>query len=405
MLRYWLWLSERKNIGPRTTRLLLEHFQTAEQIYLADEKHIASLGIRGDLSSLQDKDLTHAEEILNACFRKSIGILTWQDAAYPDRLRNIDDPPVVLYYRGTLPAFDAEPVIAMVGTRKASAYGMMQAKLLGYQLAKMGAIVISGGADGIDTMALKGALSAAKTTVAVLGCGVDVDYPKFNKGLFEDIRANGCLVSEYPPGTPALGAHFPVSNRLLSALSLGVAVIEAPKHSGALITAQHALEQGKDVFTIPTNIGIASSAGNIQLLKDGAIPISEGWDILKEYEHLFPNLIERQSKPVAMTLSESELAAADAAVASRVQSVEEIDRKVIDKKKTRNYIDLKDVLDTLSPDERTAAQALSDGAKHVDELVEQTQLPIGKLLSALTMLELKGIVKRLPARRFSLAEE
>ena len=409
MLKYWIWLSRRKNVGPRTIRQLLEQFENAEQIWLADRKRITETGITGDLSSLEDKDLSDAERILNECFRKGIGILTWQDAAYPERLRNIEDPPAVLYYQGTLPAFDAEPVIAMVGTRRASAYGMMQAKMLGYQIAKMGAIVVSGGADGVDTMALKGALSAARTTVAVLGCGVDVSYPVFNRALFADIRANGCLLSEYPPGTPALAAHFPVRNRILSALSLGVVVVEAPKRSGALITAEHALEQGKDVFTIPANVGAASSEGNIQLLKDGAIPISEGWDVLKEYVHLFPGLITKQSRPVPMMLTEQEQTIAEkkpaSAVASRVKKVERIDTKGIDKEKTRSYIDLKEVMEGLSPDEKTAAQALQDGAMHVDELVEKTQLPAGRLLAALTLLELKGIVTRLPARRFSLAEK
>ncbi|MEI3089308.1 MAG: DNA-processing protein DprA [Oscillospiraceae bacterium] len=178
---------------------------------------------------LEDKDLTEPRRILSECHRKSIHILTWQDAAYPARLRSIDDPPLLLYYQGTLPDIDAEPVIAMVGTRHASLYGLQQGKMLGYQMGRLGAIVASGGADGVDTVCLTGALTAGGPVIAVLGCGVDVAYPAKNRGLFEDIRYHGCLISEFPPGTPPYPDNFPVRNRILSGISVGVVVVEAPR--------------------------------------------------------------------------------------------------------------------------------------------------------------------------------
>lgn len=410
MLTYWIWLSTRENIGARTIRLLLEHFGTPEQVWLADaEAYRAIEGLRS-ASSLEDKDLTAAEKIISDCYRRNIHILTYQDASYPERLRNIDDPPMVLYYEGNFPNFDAIPVIAVVGTRKASLYGLLQAKSISYQLSKMGATVVSGGADGIDTLALKGALGGGSPVAAVLGCGVDVCYPKVNKGLFEDVRRYGCLISEYPPGTPANAYHFPVRNRILSGLSLGVLVVEAPKKSGALITANRALEQGRDVFTLPSNVGITSSAGNIELLKQGAIVAAEGWDILKEYVHLFPELSKKSVKTIPMMLSEPEKLFAEQSepeklLAQEKQIPEGDDKKTVDKPQTSAYIDLQDVREKLNGNELTVAECLQDGELHVDQIVEQSGLPTAGVLAALTMLELKGYVRSLPAKRFSLAEK
>ena len=203
MLKYWLWLASRRNLSPREQLAVLRHFGTPEAAYCAEKSALSEVEGLRSTASLEDKSLMEPEEILNECYRKQISILTYQDAAYPNRLRSIDDPPMVLYYQGTVPAIDTEPVIAVVGTRKASAYGLVQAKQLGYQLGRMGAVVVSGGADGIDTMAMKGALTAGAPVIGVLGCGVDVVYPAANRGLFEDVRARGWLVSEYPPGTAA----------------------------------------------------------------------------------------------------------------------------------------------------------------------------------------------------------
>ena len=411
MVRYWLWLATREGIGLRKMHLLLRQFSTPEQVWLADETALRQVEGLGKAPSLEDKKLDGADKILNDCFQKDIQVITMQDAAYPERLRNLDDAPLVLYCRGSMPDFDALPVIAMVGTRKASGYGMMQAKTLGFQIGRMGGLVISGGAYGIDTMALKGALSAGGPVAAVLGCGADIVYPASNTGLFRDICAHGCLLSEYPPGTPALGAHFPVRNRILSGLALGVLVVEAPRRSGALITANHALEQGRDVFTLPANVGSPTCEGNLQLLKDGAILVEEGWDVMREYVHLYPDKIVRRSRPIPMTLTAQEQAQqtreterAERSVAEKPSAREKDDKKVIDKPQKRHYIDLHGLLDTLSADERAAAECLQEGPAHVDEIIDKTQIAAGRILAALTLLELKGYVTRLPGRRFSLTE-
>ena len=327
----------------------------------------------------------------------------------------IADPPIVLYYKGVFPAVDTSPVIAMVGTRKASAYGLMQAKRLGYQVAKSGGIVVSGGADGIDTMCLTGALTADRPVIAVLGCGVDVVYPAGNRVLFEDIAAHGCLVSEYPPQTAALGSHFPVRNRIISALSLGVVVVEAPKRSGALITANRALEQGRDVFTVPGNVGTATCEGNIQLLREGAIVVEDGWDIMKEYVHLYPELVSHQPKTIPMQLTpeqrESAVKSTDKLpprpkkTQKKETSPASTDTKVIDKSENRAYIDVQEILGALSPDEKAAIGQLTSGEKHIDQIIAATRLPAARITSALTLLQIKGYVRALPGKRFSLAEK
>ena len=410
MLKYWLWLTTRKGMTVREQLAVLRHFGTPEAAYCADAG--ALRGIEGLRSAkpLEDKSLDEAETVLNDCYRRQIAIMTYQDAVYPDRLRQIDDPPLVLYYQGTVPAIDTEPVIAVVGTRRASAYGLLQAKQFGYQLGRMGAIVVSGGADGIDTMALKGALTAGNPVVAVLGCGVDIAYPAANRGLFEDVRARGWLVSEYPPGTPANSFHFPVRNRIMSALSLGTLVIEAPLRSGALITARRALDQGRDVFAVPANVDSETCAGNLELLRQGALVATDGWDVLKEYQYLFPELSRRQPQTIPMTLGRSEQPKEQKEQKSRIVASERAlpendDIKSVDKPENKAYIDVHEIMEGLSADERAIVEQLADGPKHIDDIVDGCQLPAGRVLASMTLLEVKGHIRRLPARRFSLAEK
>ena len=415
MLKYWIWLSTRQGVSNVQALSLLSRFGSAAAVYEADEDALKSAWQAPLPESLLDKTLTGAEIILQQCYQKNIHVMTIQDAAYPARLRAIADPPVVLYYKGIFPAVDTSPVIAMVGTRKASAYGLMQAKRLGYQVAKCGGIVISGGADGIDTMCLTGALSADRPVIAVLGCGVDVVYPAGNRTLFDDISYHGCLLSEYPPQTQALGSHFPVRNRIISALSLGVVVVEAPKRSGAMITANRALEQGRDVFTIPGNVGIATCEGNIQLLREGAIVVEDGWDIMKEYVHLYPELVSHQPKTIPMQLTPKQRPKAAAAAEKRPPaakraekkpaSAAKSDTKSIDKSENRTYIDVQEILPSLSPDEKAAVLALVDGERHIDQIIAASGIPAARISSALTLLQIKGIVRGLPGKRFSLAEK
>ncbi len=199
MLLYWLWLASRNHISDREKRLLVEHFGSAQEVYLAKE---APKGLsREGVEAFLDKDLAPAQKLLELCGRKKTRILTWQDAMYPARLRNIPDPPLVLYYRGQLPDFDREVPIGVVGTRQATAYGLNAAQTLGGQIAACGGLVVSGMAAGIDALATQGALRQGKPAVGILGCGVDIVYPAQNKPLYQAVEQQGCLISEFPPGT------------------------------------------------------------------------------------------------------------------------------------------------------------------------------------------------------------
>ena len=414
MLIHWIWFSTRPGLSDRGRAAVLQHFHDAEDIYYADPEAIACVeGISAEAcESLAEKDLKAAEEILSQCAKKDIHILTYQDAAYPARLKAISDPPVVLYYKGTLPELDALPVIAVVGTRKASAYGMTTAKRMGYQIAACGGVVLSGAADGIDSMAMRGALSAGGTVVAVLGCGADVVYPRGNRSLYADTQANGCLLTEFPPGTEPYAWNFPKRNRLMSGLSCGVLVVEAPEKSGALITVRQAAEQGRDVFVVPGNIDVDTCKGSNALMRDGGIPISSGWDVLSEYEALFPGKIQDRCKPGRQVAYPDEVAKAQEETERNLPKVAQKPavlaktkankKKEIDNGQVRPYIDAEDKRPALSQREEALVALLREGVTLVDDLIARSGEPAGAVLADLTMLEVKGIVTRLPGKRVAI---
>ena len=417
MLVHWIWLATRPHISDQVKAELVRHFQDPEAVFFADEDAYRQVGrlSREGLDALLDKNLRPAEKILDDCDREALRILTYRDAAYPKRLQNIPDPPLVLYYKGRLPDFDGTPAIGVVGTRKATPYGMTVAKRLGYQIAKCGGIVVSGMAAGIDGLAMQGALTAGGTVVGILGCGAEQVYPLSNRGLFRDTEHYGCILSEFPPGTPPYGWNFPKRNRVISGMSNGVLIVEAPEKSGALITANLAADQGRDVFVVPGNIDMDSCVGSNRLLRDGAIAVSSGWDILSEYEALYPGRVRRNDVISTQTAYPDEVAAAAetekpiAKVAQKPRilgknkpSKQKIDKKVIDNGATTPYSDLNDKLPNLSEDERKIVSALKNGERLVDDVIAETGLNTGKVLATLTLLEVKGIVKRLPGRHICL---
>ena len=419
MLLHWIWLVTRPGVNDRIKADVLRHFRDPEDVYYADPAAYAGVdGMTEDAAlALQDKDLKDAKDILETCENLHISILTFQDAMYPNRLKNIADPPLVLYYKGKLPEFDALPVIAVVGTRDATPYGLKTAKNLGAQISRCGGLVISGLATGIDAMAMRGALSAGKPVVGLMGCGVDVVYPTYNRSLLLDTQRYGCLLSEFPPGTPPYKWNFPKRNRIISGLSCGVVVVEAPKRSGALITASQAAEQGRDVFVIPGNVDVAACAGSNALLRDGAIAVSTGWDILSEYTALFPDVIKKDGLPSLQTLYPDEETAIRAAerpaekVAQKPRFLKKngaaeskTDKKPIDNETKSPYSEKIDTEDpALTGDERAILALLRDGERLVDDVIAESGLPSGVVLSTLTLLEVKGMIRRLPGRHVCLS--
>ena len=418
MLVHWIWFAHRPDLTDRVKAMLMQHFSDPEDIFYADSgafDHLEFLTMEAK-ESLADKNLIPAEEILETCAREKIHILTYRDAGYCARLKNIADPPMVLYYKGRLPDWDASPVIGIVGTRKASAYGLTAAKRMGYQIGRCGGIVVSGMAFGIDGMAMSGALTSGQPVVGVLGCGVDIVYPLSNKALFADTEQYGCILSEFAPGTPPVKWNFPKRNRIISGLSCGVLVVEAPEKSGALITARQAADQGRDVFAVPGNIDMPGFAGSNALLRDGAILVSSGWDVVSEYEALFPDKIRRDTAPahlkaypdeVRQVEEEGERKPAKVAQkpkrpAQKSDTVEENTKKDIDKAVSPSYSDLNKPKPKLSVEEQKIVDALNGGERLVDDVIAETGLTTGKLLASLTMLELKGIIRRLPGKRIAI---
>ena len=384
-LKYWLWLAELRGLNNQTRLALLRHFGTPEDVFYADTGDLLlTEGItREQALALENRDLSAADAILADCQRLNQRIVTIQDAEYPGRLKNIYDPPCLLYIRGHLPSFDEEAAVAVVGTRGCTPYGVACAERLGYGLASAGAVVVSGLARGIDAAASRGALLAGGIAVGVAGCGLDVYYPAENRGLYEDIAAAGALLSEYPPGARPDGRHFPVRNRILSGLSVATLVVEAPERSGALITASTALEQGRDVFAVPGPIDAPASAGCNRLIQDGAGLVTEAWDLLREYAERFPAKLHREeAREIPRTLGyQARQKKEEPRLVPPSTSAAELGL-------TDDQIVLLRLLDAEEP-------AL------VDDLIEQSGIPTRRVLSALTVLEVDDLIRQHSGKRYT----
>lgn len=414
MLIHWIWLATRPHMNDRNKLSVLQHFGDPEDVYFADPESYASVeDITATIAeALQDKDLHEAGEILRTCMDLGIHICTFQDGAYPGRLKNIADPPMVLYYKGYLPDLDGSPVIAVVGTRKASVYGLNVSKRMGGQLARCGGIVVSGMAAGIDGSAISGALTAGGSAVGVLGCGVDVVYPVSNRSLYADMERHGCLISEFPPGTPPHKWNFPKRNRIMSGLANGVLVVEAPERSGALITARQAADQGRDVFVVPGNVDVPTCAGSNALLRDGAITARNGWDVISEYLSLYPDRIRKDNtsiQPAGFTDDIFPKEKQEQKVAQKPKRMgkgnhsDKINKEIpIDKGNDKPYYERQAAFAELSEPEQKLAQLLTDGELLVDDLIAKSGMPTGEVLSLLTLLEIQNVVVRKPGKRVAL---
>ena len=387
-LKYWLWLTELRGLKNQTRLALLRHFGTPEDVFYADAGEILlTEGMtREQAVLLEDHRLDTADRILADCQRLDLRLLTIQDAEYPGRLKNIYDPPCLLYVKGRLPAFDEEVAVAVVGTRDATPYGISSAEKLGYGLARGGAVVVSGLAKGIDAAATRGALRAGGITVGVVGNGLDVHYPYESRYLYEDVAAAGVLLSEYAPGTEPAKNHFPARNRILSGLSLATLVVEAPERSGALITADTAVEQGRDVFAVPGPIDAPNSVGCNRLIREGAVLTADAWDLLQEYEARFPDKLRREE-----ARKEPEKLGYEA-------------RQKEEPRPVPPSLRLSDPEVSLTDDQIALLRALSDEEPiQVDDLIEQTGIPTRRVLSALTLLEIEQYVQQHSGKHYTRA--
>ena len=289
-LVYTMWLSLSCTQGRETFAKLLGKFSTSKEVYAADDASIAACisSSSRDYNSLIDKSLSKAERVLEYCKRKNIGIVTYFDDEFPNALKNIKNPPVLLYYRGVLPDFNKHLFISIVGARKLTDYGRKHTFTIANDLARSGAVIVSGMAIGIDGVALAGAIEASAQTVAIIGSGIDICYPKEHQTLAREIVKNGCVLTEYAPGTKPVRFNFPVRNRLISAISSATLVIEGDERSGSLITARHAAEQRKLVYAFPGNVGNKNSEASNLLIKNGARLFTAADDIVRDFDLSLP---------------------------------------------------------------------------------------------------------------------
>lgn len=395
MLKYWLWLAELPGLGNQSRLALLRHFGSPEDIFFADrEELLLAEDVPQDQAELAlDRDLSAADRILADCQRLGQRIMTIQDAEYPQRLRNIFDPPVVLYVKGRLPAIDEEAAIAVVGTRSCTPYGIASAERLSQELAACGAVVVTGLAKGVDSAAARGALRAGGTVVGVTGNGLDVYYPRESRDLYDDVAAAGVLLSEYPPGSEPERHHFPARNRIMSGLSLAALVVEAPERSGALITAGLALDQGRDVYAVPGPIGAPASVGCNRLIRDGAGLAAEGWDILRDYEARFPDKLRPAGDIPKWTPLPTRRRSAPKPPPKTEAKPEESPRE--------------EPLRTVSPEGLTDDQTAllrtlgPEDPIQVDDLIQLTGIPARRVSSALTLLEIDGCIRQHSGKRYT----
>ena len=282
---YWIWLSLACSPSGSTFGKLLSEFDSPKAIYEANDRRISSIiGFRNsDRSALENKSLDRSEEIYGFCKKHNVGLLPYNDERYPDLLRSINNPPVLLYYRGPLPDFDKCFTVAAVGTRSLSDYGRKNAFSIGYDLAAAGATVVSGMAVGIDGVAMAGAIAAGGATVAVIGSGIDVCYPPQHLRLAREIVKRGCVLTEFAPGTQPNKLNFPKRNRIISGLCRATVVFEGAERSGAMITARCAKEQGRAVYALPGNVGSKNSQLSNLLMKNGAKICTKAEDVLNDY--------------------------------------------------------------------------------------------------------------------------
>ena len=423
-LRYWLWLSLAVYPGSACQEPLLTRFENDPyRIYTAGAEDYSDLELSDAISkNLLDKNMDRADSILAYCKQHGIFLLTPASQGYPERLLRISRMPLVLYCKGTLPDLDREATVAMVGTRRMTSYGKRMTYEIAYDLAKAGAIVVSGLALGIDAIAHRACLDAGGFTVAVLGCGIDISYPKENFDLMEEIEKKGLVISEYPPGTRPYGSNFPTRNRIISGLCLGTLVVEADSKSGALITAEYARKQNRDLFALPGMVGEQNSEGTNALIRSGAIPVTDAKDILCEYELLYPTKLHTSDIPAYRPKIQLDT---PKAFIKKAKEIKETKKENVPKSKTEDSeiaipapaspsVLEKEPEKECIVTELAIPQGLADlhadiyrtiatlGQPTQDEIIAKSGLSASNAMVALTVLEIKGHILSRPGGRYCI---
>lgn len=391
MVEYYIWLQQVLGYGSDTARRVIGEYADAKAFYLADDKEKIS---RCKLSKSQVSRLHNVKrktiyKIIEDCQQNGIEIITPLSPKYPEKLLNMVDPPLALYVKGNFD-FIGKPCISIVGPRKISNYGSRCAYTIANTLASVGFAVVSGGALGGDSAAHLGALEANGFTAAVLGCGIGADYLKQNKELWDRIADKGCLLSEYPPFEKPSKSSFPIRNRIISALADGVVIPEAGEKSGALITAKHALEQGKDIFVIPGSPSAPQYKGSNRLISEGARLLSSINEIVDEYLSLYPNKLHLPSSPVGLPTEES---------ITEKAKPENIESKPSEQKPKADET----MLSQSAKEVLALVRSLeSEQFVTADDIAEKFSLSAGGVLASFTELEIFGFLELCPGGRYKI---
>ncbi len=387
LTRYWIWLSLGVSFASPKPKRVLSLYNNITELYDGGERELRYCGIFTDneITKLLKTDMTVADEIIAKCNVLGYDILDISEASYPQSLLSIDDPPAVLYVHGKMPDTEGSDTISIIGTRKATLYGVRTAFELGANLSSEGFVVVSGGALGIDCAAHRGVLQSNGITVCVLGCGIDYDYLRENKAMRTQISAKGAVISEYPPGTSPSARNFPQRNRIISGLSQGLIVVEAPKASGSMITVNFALSQNKDVFSVMGNIDSPYSEGTNALIKDGATPITSFVDVLEFYRGV-------NNKTTAKLKFADEVIKT---VPTKLQSSSEINN-------INSPVPTHRDSNLLSDEERRVYYILGLEPMHIDAIAETSGIPVYKIMRILSTLEMNDLIVNTEGRNYAI---
>lgn len=381
---YWVWAQDALGVSSSVkSDEIISYFGKAEALYFAGEYEwrISGIFTRGQINKLKSTGLDNAERIIAECEKYKIKIVTPDDRDYPSMLFKLPNLPLVLYVRGNLDCLKNKISIAIVGAREASDIGLRIARALSASLSRSGALIVSGAARGIDSAAHDGAFDAGANTVAVLGCGFGANYLPENEPLRREIAGHGALITEYPPYTPALGRNFPFRNRIISGLSYGTVVIEANERSGSLRTVNHAIEQGRDIFAVPGDITSSMNMGTNKLLRDGAKPVFNAMDVLEEYAERFPDLLD-------IDRIETTLKTETQRSKSAPKKAQTFEKPIVSQK--------------ISDKARLVCDAFNKEIMQADELILLTGLSAVEFMSAMTELELLGVIEPLAGKNYKI---
>lgn len=415
---YWIWLQSALGIGARADELIAQ-FGDARGVYNSSEKQrrISGAATPKQIEKMSQASLECANGIISVCAKNGWTIVTPESDYYPAGFRMMADYPLVLYVNGDVDILKRKACISIVGTRQASRYGIEVTRRLSAQIAASGAVIVSGGALGVDSAAHSGAIIANGKTIAFLGCGLSSTYLMENEPLRREISKNGAVVSEFQPATSPTRSSFPIRNRLISGMSLGTIVIEAGEKSGSLITARRALEQGRDVFAVPGNIISSAYTGANKLIREGAKPVFSAADVLEEYALLYGDEITMEKSDFSLLdfgslkfgqALEIKTKPQKTVKAEKSKKTEKSEKSVLAKNETPVIIKTrkKSVPDSLTPMAKKVYDVFDENEIHIDELAQRlNNASVGDILSALTELELYSLIESKHGRRYALVYE